>query len=148
MHYTHEITLDLPRKKVIEIFDNPDNLQFWQTGLQGYKHLSGTPGKVGSKTKLDFIVGKKREIELIETVVLNSLPEQFNGKYEWDGGWNTLNNTFIELGDNQTVWVTETEMHMKGFMKIIAFLMPSSFRKNSYKFMTNFKAFAEDKMSQ
>ncbi len=142
MHYTQEITIDLPREKVVDIFNQTENLKHWQTGLQGYKHLSGEPGQEGSQMLLYFKVGK-RDVDLTETIMLNELPEKFNGKYEWNGGWNTLNNTFIELGEDKTVWVSECEMHMKGFMKIIAFLMPNSFRKNSYKFMTNFKEFAE-----
>ena len=85
----------------------------------------------------------KRQVDLIETITKSNFPEEFDGKYEWKGGWNTLKNKFIELGDNETVWITETEMHLTGFMKIIGFLMPGSFKKNSYKFMENFKEFAE-----
>lgn len=142
MLYTHEIQINLPRNKVIELFDDVDNLKEWQTGLQGHEYISGEPGKVGSKMKLDFMVGK-RQIDLIETITKNNLPDEFEGKYEWKSGWNTLKNQFIELGEDKTVWITETEMHLSGFMKVIGFLMPGSFKKNSYKFMENFKNFAE-----
>ncbi len=146
MIYTQEIQIDLSRKKVLEIFDNPENMKHWQTGLQGYEHFSGIPGEVGSKMRLDFLVGKRR-IELTETITKREFPEKFEGKYEWGGGWNTLKNQFIELGENKTVWISETEMHMKGMMKLIGWIMPGSFKKNSYKFMENFKAFAEANMN-
>jgi len=142
MLYTHEIQIDLPRTKVIELFDTTENLKEWQTGLQGYEFITGEPGKEGSTMKLDFMIGK-RQIELLETITKNNLPEEFEGKYEWKGGWNTLKNTFIELGENKTVWISETEMHLSGFMKVVGFLMPGSFKKNSFKFMENFKQFAE-----
>lgn len=145
MHYTQEITIDLPREKVVEIWNNTENLKYWQTGLQRYSHITGEPGKEGAQMLLNFKIGK-REVDLTETIMLNELPEKFNGKYEWNGGWNSLKNTFIELGENQTVWVSECEMHMKGFMKVMMFLMPGSFKKNSYKFMKNFKALAEQRI--
>lgn len=93
--------------------------------------------------KLDFMVGK-RQIDLLETITKNNLLNEFEGKYEWKGGWNTLKNQFIELGDDKTIWTTETEMQLSGFMKVNGFLMPGSFKKNSYKFMENFKEFAEN----
>lgn len=144
MHYTLEIQLDLPRNQVVELFHNTENLKEWQTGLQGFEYLEGEPGKEGSTMKLDFMVGK-RQVDLLETVTKNSLPDEFHGKYEWNGGWNTLKNKFIELGKDKTIWITETEMHFSGFMKLIGFLMPGSFKKNSWKFMENFKVFAENK---
>lgn len=142
MLYTHEIQIDLSRTKVIELFDTTENLKEWQTGLQGYEFITGELGKEGSTMKLDFMIGK-RQIELLETITKKNLPEEFEGKYEWKGGWNTLKNTFIELGENKTVWISETEMHHSGFMKVVGFLMPGSFKKNSFKFMENFKQFAE-----
>ncbi|MFK7755784.1 MAG: SRPBCC family protein [Flavobacteriales bacterium] len=144
MLYTHNIVINLPRARVVELFENPDNLKEWQTGLQAYEFLSGEPGMEGSTMKLDFMVGK-RQIDLKETITKNTLPEEFHGKYEWKNGWNTLKNKFIIKGENQTLWETETEMHFSGFMKVIGFLMPSSFKKNSFKFMENFKEFAESR---
>ena len=49
--YTVAIEIDLPRDRVIELFDNPDNLFKWQTGLQSFDHLSGEPGQPGAKSK-------------------------------------------------------------------------------------------------
>jgi hypothetical protein len=33
MNYTCEVVIDLPRDRVIELFDNPQNLTKWQPGL-------------------------------------------------------------------------------------------------------------------
>ena len=67
MKYTLEIDIHLPREKVIELFDNPDNMKHWQPGLLSFEPLSGTPGTVGAKSQLKYLMGK-REIEMVETI--------------------------------------------------------------------------------
>ena len=37
----------------------------------------------------------------------------------------------------------ENEFQFKGFMKLIGFFMPGAFEKQSFKYMKDFKAFAE-----
>ena len=76
------IDINLPRDKVVELFDSPDDLFKWQPGLQSFEHISGTPGEPGAKSKLVSLNGKRR-IELIQTVTKRNLPDEFNGTYEW-----------------------------------------------------------------
>jgi carbon monoxide dehydrogenase subunit G len=45
MHYSTEIVIDLPRHRVIELFDNPDNLSKWQSGLQRFDFIGGEEGQ-------------------------------------------------------------------------------------------------------
>ena len=45
MKYQVEITLDIPRERVIELFDSFDNLKKWQPGLEKVEHTSGEPGQ-------------------------------------------------------------------------------------------------------
>jgi hypothetical protein len=143
MKYTVDIELDLPRSRVIELFDNTDNLYKWQQGLQSFEPISGEPGQVGAKSKLVFKMGK-REIEMIETITKRELPEQFNGTYDAKGVFNIVNNRFIEVGPQKTRWESECEFRFSGFMKVIGFLMKGAFPKQSLKYMKDFKAFAED----
>ena len=141
--YTVSIDIDLPRDKVIEMFDNPDNMLQWQTGLQSYEHLEGEPGHPGAKAKLVYLQGKHR-IELIETVTERNLPDEFNGTYSWEGGSNSLVNRFIELGPDKTRWESTCTYDMRSMMlKIMSTLMPGMFRKQNLKYMKNFKAFCE-----
>ncbi|MEZ0004801.1 carbon monoxide dehydrogenase subunit G [Flavobacterium sp. 28YEA47A] len=142
MKYTVEIEIDQPIDKVIELFDNPDTMGQWMEGLQSFEHLSGTPGQPGAKSKLKFKMGN-REFEMIETVTVRNLPEEFTGTYEADGVFNSVRNSFIKLSDTKTKYVTENEFQLKGFMKVMAFLMPGAFKKQSLKFMGDFKKFAE-----
>jgi len=142
--FTVEIESALPREPVIELFDNPDNLAKWQTGLQSFEHISGEPEQPGAKSKLVFLIGK-REIELIETIAQRNLPDEFNGTYEWPGGSNTLQNRFIELGPDRTKWESTCAYDFSSFIpKLMGFFCPGMFRRQNLRFMQNFKEFAEE----
>ena len=63
MKYTVEIEIDLPRERVIELFDSTENCFKWQKGLLSFDHLSGEPGQPGAKSKLvlRFILRKPKD---------------------------------------------------------------------------------------
>jgi hypothetical protein len=142
MKYVNEIDIELSIEKVIDLFDNPDNMKQWMPGLQSFEHLSGTPGEVGAKSRLKFQMGK-RKVEMIETITKKNLPQEFDGVYEAKGVWNATANKFIPLAPGKTRWIAENEFKLRGFMKIIGFLMPGIFKKQSQKYLEYFKAFAE-----
>ena len=142
MKYTSEIEINLPREKVIELFDNKANLKHWQEGLQSFEHLSGDPGTIGSKYTLKYKMGK-RNIEMTETI-LKRESSNFDFLYEAKGVWNEVKNSFSEIDQNQTKWTIENDFRGKGMMAIMLFLMPSMFKKQTMKFMNSFKDFAEN----
>lgn len=143
MKYTAEIEINKPIDTVIELFDNPDNMGKWMEGLQSFEHLSGTPGEPGAKSRLKFKMGK-REIEMIETVTVRNLPDEFSGTYEAAGVFNIVKNKFEKITENKTKYFTENEFQFKGFMKIMAWIMPGAFKKQSMKYLKSFKQFAEN----
>jgi len=142
MKYTSEIEINLPREKVIELFDNKANLKHWQEGLQSFEHLSGDPGTIGSKYTLKYKMGK-RNIEMTETILKKESPN-FDFLYEAKGVWNEVKNSFSEIDQNQTKWTIENDFRGKGMMAIMLFLMPSMFKKQTMKFMNSFKKFTEN----
>jgi len=144
MKYTNEVSIDLQIKRVIELFDSEENLFEWQPELISFEHLSGNKGEVGAKSKLLYKMGK-REVEMTETITHKNLPEAFNLVYEAKGVWNEMNNSFIEVEPSKTKWVSHSEFRFAGFMKLIAFLMPGSFKKQSQLALDRFKLFAESK---
>ena len=132
--YTVAIDIDLPRDQVIALFDDPDNLVKWQTGLQSFEHLEGEPGQPGATARLRFQHGK-REMELIETIHVRDLPERFDGHYAWKGGENTLENRFLELGPDKTRWESTCAYTLHHpMLKFMAFVAPGMFKKQNMKF--------------
>lgn len=142
MKYTCETEINKPVDKVVELFDNPDNLKKWMEGLQSFEHISGTPGQPGAKSRLKFKMGK-RELEMIETITVRDLPAEFSGTYEAKGVFNVVKNRFISISASKTKYISEQEFQFRGFMKIIAALMPGAFKKQSMKYLNDFKTFAE-----
>jgi hypothetical protein len=142
MKHSNEIIINLPRKKVLELFDSTENLYKWQKSLKNFEHLSGVSGEVGAKSKLTYKEGK-RDFVLIETITVKNLPDEFSGTYETKDIYNEIKNYFIEIDENTTKWVSESEFTFSGFMKIISFLMAGSFKKESMKYLKYFKEFAE-----
>lgn len=142
MKYTTEIEINKPIETVINLFDNPDNMDKWMEGLQSFEHLSGEPGQPGAKSRLKFKMGS-REIEMIETITVRDLPREFSGTYEAKGVLNIVKNKFEKISDSKTKYISEQEFEFSGFMKLIAFLMPGAFKKQSMKYLKDFKRFAE-----
>ena len=142
MKYRSEIIIDLPRDQVIEKFDNPENMKYWQEGLISYEFMDGEPGQEGSTMKLRYKMGK-RDLEMTETITKRNLPDEFHGTYDAGMVFNRQWNYFKEERD-KTRWISESEFKFSGFMKIMALFMGKrAFQKQSYKFMEDFKSFAE-----
>lgn len=147
MNYTLEISIDLPRETVIEKLDNADNLKHWQRGLTSYEHLSGTPGEEGAKSKLHYKTGK-RTVTLVETIIERNFPDALYSTYETKGVFNMQKNYFTVVDANTTKWVSESEFKFTGFMmKIMGAFMSGTFKKQSYRYMEDFKNFAEKGLS-
>jgi carbon monoxide dehydrogenase subunit G len=142
MKYTTEIVVSKPIGEVVALFDNPDNLKYWMEGLQSFEPISGTPGQAGAKSRLTFLIGK-RKLEMTETITSKNLPHEFSGVYEANGGYNTVVNRFEDIDGKQTKYTAEHEFKMSGVMKLLGWLMPGMFKKQSMKYLVAFKNFAE-----
>ena len=142
MKYTVDVNINLPRERVIELFDSVDNMYKWQPELVSFEHISGEAGQEGAKSKMLYKMGK-REVEMIETITSRNLPDEFSGTYDAKGVHNIIENRFIVVNPETTQWVVTSEFQFKGMMKLMGTLMPRAFRKQTCKFMDRFKAFAE-----
>lgn len=127
--------------------DNIDNMKHWQKGLVSSEHISGTPGEVGAKMQLNYKMGK-REFNLVETITKCNFPEEFHGTYSMKRMHNIQENYFEETPEGNTIWVSKCEFQPAGFMmKAMAVLMPGAFKKQSKKYMIDFKNFVEQGIS-
>jgi len=145
MKFNCSVEIDLPRNRVIELFDNPDNMRHWQDGFISFEHYKGEPGQPGAESKIKYEING-REMELTETVLVNNLPDEMSGTYESKMTYNSMKNYFHELNPTKTRWESEIEyIELRGFMmKIMGKLFPGMFRKQTQKWMDQFKAFAEE----
>ena len=113
-------------------------------GLQSFEHLSGEPGQPGATSRLKFKMGK-REMEMIETITVRNLPDDFSGTYEMKGVFNIVKNKFSAISENKTKYVTEQEFRFQNtMMKLMGFLLLGLFKKQSMKYLESFKKFAEN----
>jgi hypothetical protein len=83
--YTVKITNDLPRDRLVELFENRDNLYAWQNGLESFEHVCGESGQPGARSKLVYLSVKDR-VELMETITKRDLPVEYSASYESDIG--------------------------------------------------------------
>ena len=146
MKYKNEVIINAPIDKVVELFDDADNLKKWQPGLISIDHLTGDYGQVGSTYKLKFKMGK-RDMEMIETIKVKNFPDLFITTYDIKNVWNEVQTHFEKINDSTTKYWTDNEFQMKGFMKIMAFIMPGVFKKQSQKYLDLFKEFVEKEIN-
>ena len=144
MKYSLEIEINQPIDKVIALFDNPDYLKHWQPGFKGMEPVSGEPGQPGAKTKLRYLMGK-REVEMIQTITARDLPKEFSATFETNGVLNIQKNLFKSMGPDRTKWISDSEFQFSNFgFKLMGWLMPGAFKKQSKIYLEAFKKFAED----
>lgn len=82
-------------------------------------------------------------MEMVETITVKNLPHEFSGTYDAQGVHNIVSNHFYDISGTRTRYVSAQEFQFKGMMKVIAFLMPGAFKKQSMKYLKDFKKFVE-----
>ena len=143
MKYTVTLDIKVPVSKLVSLFDNSENMHTWMEGLESVKHLDGKPGDVGAKSKMVFQMGKRR-IEMVETITVKNLPDEFTATYHTPGVFNIVSNRFQAIDERTTRYITEQEFQFQSFgMKLMGLIMPGAFKKQSMSHMKSFKAFAE-----
>ena len=147
MKYTTEIIIEKPLQEVAKKMNSAENMKHWQEGLISAEHISGTPGEFGAKMKLKYQLGK-REMELIETITKQDFPNEFHATYTTKGVRNIQQNYFETTPEGHTKWISKNEFQPTTFMmNAMLFLMPRAFKKQTKKYMDNFKNFAEKGIS-
>lgn len=143
MKYTAEIRIKLPRRQVLEIFDNTENHYKWQPGLQSLTHLEGKPGEEGARSELVY-EGRKGDLLITETITVKKFPEQIHMNYKSRGVCNEVENWFTEEEPGLTLWRSVNLFRFKGIMMLMAPFMKQAFIHNTMLNMDRFKLFAEN----
>ena len=143
MRYRLRLDIDVARDRVIKQFLDPRNLPKWQPGLVSLEPIEGGETRqVGARSRQTHKIGA-RETEIIETVTAHNFPEAFSATYEAEKVWNLLESRFIDAGEGKTVWILDSEFKCSGFSRLMGFLMPGVYKRQTLNFMTQFKAFVE-----
>ena len=144
MKFTCSVEINLPIEEVVRLYDNPDNLIEWQDGFVAIESISGNSGEEGAKSKMVYMM-RDQEMEIIETIKVNNLPEEKTGEYAHKHMVNTMTTRFKEISAHITLYEADVEYtKFIGFVpKMMAFLMPGVFKKQTQKWLNQFKKFAE-----
>jgi hypothetical protein len=144
MKYTTEVSINLPREKVISLFDSTENMYKWQEGLKSFKVISGDPGQKGSRSEMVY-EGRRGDLTMIETITERNFPDEFFATYKAKGVYNEMYNYFTEPEENLTTWRSVSVFKFRGFMALMAPFMQNAFKSNTLLNMERFKTFAEKK---
>jgi len=144
MKYGSSLIINAPIAHVVDVWNNPDNYKHWQDGFQSIELLEGTANTVGAKSKILFKQGKG-QMELFETILSIDLPHEKSGLYEHIHMTNVNTTKFKDLGNETTEYITEGEYtKFNGIIpKIMSVLFKGMFKKQSHKWMVQFKDYAE-----
>ena len=142
MKYKLTLEIECPRDQLVEFYIDPENWSQWQKKLVRYELINGKDRVVGAKTKI-INRFRKKDIEIMETIEVMDIPVKYTCIYEAPGAWNRVENNFIALDENRTLWEFESEFKCSGILKILTIFMPGMFRNASLNEMQAFKGFAE-----
>lgn len=144
MKYNGSIDINKPQDIVAALFADPNNLKEYQDGFIGKELISGQMGQKGAISKMYYKQGK-REMELIETITENRLPDFFAATYHHKHMDNTMECRFIPIDENNTKYMYEYEYTRVSWIlpKLMILLFPGMFKKHVEKWIKQFKEFAE-----
>ncbi len=113
-------------------------------GFVSKEILVGLPNQTSTKSKIVYR-NNNNVIELIETILPSKSANQIVALYEHKHMINTMTSSFTSISINKTR--LDLEIHYTKFIglmpKLMAFLMPGVFKKQTQKMVDNFKIYAE-----
>ncbi len=148
MKYTCSIEVRGNIDQVAQLWANEDHFAVWQDGFQSIERIKGEPETRGCRSRILFMQGGK-PMELIETVLESDLPRVKSALYEHSHMSNTQTTRFESLPNGNTRFTSEVEylQFHNWIPKLMAWLMPGLFKKQSLKWMRQFKQFAEQNLA-
>ncbi|MET1007437.1 MAG: SRPBCC family protein [Propionibacteriaceae bacterium] len=153
MKYTISTEIALPRQRVVQLLTDPAHLPNWLRGLVLHEPMNGLHGQVGTTSRVVLQLGSET-MEATETITrrepadLQTIPPDIVVRFDREivaaGMWNAAREELTQTGPETTLWVSESEYRFSGLpMRLLAPMMRSTFRKQSWQHMQDFKAFAE-----
>lgn len=142
MRYTLQIKIDRSIGEIGKLLHGSYKRKTWMPNLKSITAIQGQPGETNSRTKLIFQAGN-RELIVIETITVNEFPDKIAGYYEMQGSVNHINNQFVDLNGKHTLLISEQCFELRGAKRLLAWVRPDIFRKQSMQHMEQFKKYIE-----
>lgn len=144
LSYTSEITINKPLDTSFSKIVNLDTMKHWQEGLISIEHISGTPRKVGSIIILNYQFGNQK-MKLTESVTHRDNNASIHFNFDSKMMHNIQKNSFEAIDKRTTKWICENQFLPRSFKaRIMLFLIPKAFKKQTQKYLTNFKNYVEN----
>ena len=148
MKFKLELPIHKPRTEVWKAFDNPENMKKWQPSLVLFERISGVQGQPGAVARLTY-EENGRQFALVEKVTHREEAQRLDGVYENNFADNIVRNTFMEQGNDQTLWRVETEYKFKTLlMRLLGPIMKKNFVARTQKDMERFKEIVESQSGE
>ena len=139
MKYKLEILIEKPRPEVWKLFCDQEKINLWQPSIIKIEPISGRTGQPGAVSKWLY-KSNEREYSLTEKVLSREEPNRLESIFENEFAENTVNNRFIEQGEDRTLWVAETKYNFKTMtMKILGPFVKKRYVIRSKRDMERFK---------
>ena len=142
MRYSVSNVVNKSLDEVVAKYEDPNGMFEWMEGLKKVELLSGEQGEVGAKTKLVF-EHKGKEMELEETILEKEMPSRMKFAFVSSMGYSETEIVLEKVSDTSVKQINNSYFELKGFMKIMGPLMKGMFKKQSLKYLNNFKEWAE-----
>jgi|TARA_B100001093_G_scaffold455381_1_gene465529 hypothetical protein len=146
--YSEEIVIDSNIDKVIELFDNPQNMKQYIYGFESYTVINGNKNEIGtiSEININFNDNGKKESKIImtEEIISNNLPIEKKLQYTSNGILNIVTNRFEKISEYETRFINEQEFVFNTYMKLLFYFSKSSLKYQTKMYLNNFKDFVEN----
>ncbi|MEO1438156.1 MAG: SRPBCC family protein [Bacteroidota bacterium] len=146
LKYTSEVLIQAPIDFVVEYFENPQYLGFYQEGFVGKDLISGEPGKELAVSNMHYKIGD-RQMVIKETIIDNHLPDHFEALYEHRDMDNNFIAQFVAINETETKYTVTIEYFRArwGTPRLLLRFFPKKMKQMSDKWMYNFRDFVERK---
>ncbi len=142
MEITHQIDIHAPLELVMAQFSTESGRQCRMPGLLESELLEGAAGQGGAVSQLKFKMGG-RYMLMRETILENQLPICWKARYE---SGRTVHFTTVRIeksGSGTSRYCITQDFEFKGVMRLLSFLLKSTFSKTLLQTAQRFKEFAE-----
>ena len=148
LSYYEEIIINSNIENVINLHEDPQYLENYMSGFISFQTVKGEVRKTGSISEISMIFNSNesvtRKIVMKEEVISNNLPNQKVVHLNTGSVKNIITYRFIKLDENKTLFFRDHKYEFNTYMKVYSFFMSRKIKRESYRYLKNFKSFVED----